>query len=129
MERLLGAEGFQICELEFVVAFDPRTRTPRPLARPLSLFAAVWMRIVEVLTSDTVLRRCMNCNRLFTAGGGTDRRLDSDQHRILYHRQKRAPACAGPAAAVRPAAQKQRPRPAELIAVISSALLDTEVAW
>ena len=40
----------------------------------------------------------MNCNRLFTAGGGTDRRLDSkfcsDQHRILYHRQKNAPLLA-----------------------------------
>jgi len=96
IERILGADGFGICDLEYVLVFDPQTRTPRRRLRIPNLFAALWMGMIDILMSDdTVLRRCGHCNELFAAGGESGRRLDakfcSDQHRVLYHRQKNAP--------------------------------------
>jgi len=97
LERIMGVDGFGIGafgvgEVQVHLIFDRRSGSARTMLTVKNLLTALWLRMAEVLTSDTVMRRCAHCNALFTAGPGTDRRLDarfcSDMHRVLYHRQK-----------------------------------------
>jgi hypothetical protein len=118
IEVLLGADGLMVCSLDFVLEFDPRTRAPRTQIRVRSLFAALWMKMIEQLTGDTVLRRCLHCDALFTAGRDSERRrLDtkfcSDHHRILYHRLKNAPP---PEPEPEPGQPRRRGRPRRAVA-------------
>lgn len=111
IERILGPDGFGVSDLEYCLVFDQQTRKPRRLLRIPNLFAALWVGLIDVLTNEEkVLRRCAHCNELFTAGGESGRRLDakfcSDQHRVLYHRQKNA-AASDPA----PGEPRRRGRP------------------
>jgi hypothetical protein len=98
LEKALGVDGFDLGNLKVHLIFDRRTGAPRTQILVPDLYTALFLRMVEVLTSDTVLRRCAHCNALFTAGSGTDRRLDakfcSDEHRVLFHRLKNASAVA-----------------------------------
>src|SRR5215469_7677238 len=57
IERILGADGFGICDLEYVLVFDPQTRTPRRLLRIPNLFAALWMGMIDILMSDDAVLR------------------------------------------------------------------------
>jgi hypothetical protein len=106
LEKTLGVDGFDLGDLKVRLIFDRRTGSPRTQILVPNLATALYLRMAEVLTSDTVLRRCAHCNVLFTAGSGTDRRLDakfcSDEHRVLFHRLKNAPPTETDAAADQP---------------------------
>jgi hypothetical protein len=95
LESHLGADGLRIAQLDVRLVFDQKARSLKTQLIVGDLFVALWLRMVEVVTSDTVLRRCAHCKALFTAGLGTDRRLDakfcSDEHRILFNSLKRTP--------------------------------------
>jgi hypothetical protein len=95
LEEIIGPDGWDIGRLKARLIFDRRTKAPRTQVVIPTLATALYWRMYEMLTSDTVIRRCGHCNALFTAGVGTDRRLDakfcSDEHRFLYHRLKNAP--------------------------------------
>jgi hypothetical protein len=111
IEKLLGPDGFDICDLRYALVVDPQTRKSCRRLRIPNLFAGLWIGMIEVLTNENrVLRRCAYCNELFTAGEDSNRRLDSrfcsDQHRVLYHRQKNAVTSASP-----PGEPRRRDRP------------------
>jgi hypothetical protein len=113
LEKTLGVDGFGLGDLKIRLIFDRRTGAPRTQILVPNLATALFLRMAEVLTSDTVLRRCAHCNVLFTAGGGTDRRLDAkfcnDEHRVLFHRLKNTPPTETDVAADQPR-RRGRPR-------------------
>ena len=96
VERLLGADGMRMhmASLDVRLVFDRRTMRAKTQITATDLFTLLWFRMIELFASETLLRRCAHCNALFTAGPGTDRRLDakfcSDEHRVLFHRLKNA---------------------------------------
>ena len=97
IEELLGADGIRMLsknELEVRIVFDRRSKTPKAQLKAKDLITALWLRMIELFTGETALRRCAHCSALFTAGVGTGRRLDalfcSDAHRYAYHRLKNA---------------------------------------
>jgi hypothetical protein len=112
-EKTFGVDGFGLGDLKVRLIFDRRTGAPRMQIVVPNLATALFLRMAEVLTSDTVLRRCAHCNALFTAGSGTERRIDakfcSDEHRVLFHRLKNALAAETDAAVEQPR-RRGRPR-------------------
>jgi hypothetical protein len=98
LAKFLGADGVTLTGVEVRLLFDERTQTLRTQQVAFDLRAALWLRLVEVLASDIVLRRCGHCNALFTAGLGTGRHLNakfcSDEHRVLFNSLKRTPRAA-----------------------------------
>ena len=98
LAKVLGTDGLRVAGVEVRLVFDERTQAPRTQQVALDLETALFLRLFDVLLSDTVLRRCKHCNALFTAGLGTDRHLNarfcSDEHRILFNSLKRTPKAA-----------------------------------
>jgi hypothetical protein len=60
---------------------------------PKALLDAIWLQLVEALAGDSQIRRCLQCDCWFAAGGRSGRRRDarfcSDEHRILFNSRKR----------------------------------------
>jgi hypothetical protein len=94
----LGADGVRLPGVEVRLVFDERTQALRTQQVAFDLRAALWLRLLEVMASDIVLRRCGHCNALFTAGLGTGRHLNArfccDEHRVLFNSLKRTPRAA-----------------------------------
>jgi hypothetical protein len=96
--QIFGPDGFELCGVHDTrVIYDQPKRTPRLVLTFKHLATLLWARLFDILMGDTaVLRRCAQCNNLFTAGVGTGRRGDakfcSDEHRALFHSLKRTPA-------------------------------------
>jgi hypothetical protein len=67
---------------------------PVTTAVPDTLLDAIWLQLAEALSGDAQIRRCLQCNAWFAAGGNFGRRREtkfcSDEHRILYNSLKRS---------------------------------------
>ena len=111
-EQFLGADGFRVGKLGAHIVFDRSTASTRVRLTAENLATALWLRLADVMASDLSLRRCQHCGRLFAGGKGTGRRLVahfcSDEHRVLYHRQKNA---APPESPPSPGEPRRRGRP------------------
>jgi hypothetical protein len=98
LAKFLGADGARLAGVEVRLVFDERTQALRTQQVAYDLMAALWLRLIEVMASDIVLRRCGHCNALFTAGLGTGRHLNArfccDEHRVLFNSRKRTPRAA-----------------------------------
>jgi hypothetical protein len=96
--QTFGADGFGLRGLETRIVFDPVEQKPRMRLVAHTLVTVLWARLFQALLSGLVIRRCAQCNKLFTAGTGTGRRLDakfcSDEHRVLFNSLKRTPRAA-----------------------------------
>jgi hypothetical protein len=80
--------------LNAAVVWDPATKALKWEFRSNTLLDALWLQLAQALTSATNFRQCEKCDRFFTAGRGTGRRLDakfcSDEHRIAFNSEKRS---------------------------------------
>jgi hypothetical protein len=114
--QILGADGFSfIGKPEIRIIYDQPKKTPLIQVTFENLGTLLWAHLFELLTSkDAVLRRCAQCNGLFLAGVGTERRLDAkfccDAHRALFHHMRRPRKALPPATDKAPARPRGRPR-------------------
>jgi hypothetical protein len=95
--QLFGPDGFSLSGVvDATIIYDQPKKTPQTIITFKHLATLLWAYLFKILMSDdVVLRRCAQCNNLFSAGVGTGRRGDakfcSDEHRSLFHNLKRSP--------------------------------------
>jgi hypothetical protein len=98
--QIFGPDGFGLRGAhETRIIYDHPKKAPRMVMVFNHLSTLLWAHLFEILMGDgVVLRRCAQCNNIFTAGVGTGRRGDakfcSDEHRAVFHNSRRGPRTA-----------------------------------
>jgi len=91
----LGPDGLESPGIKLRIVFDEQAQTLRTEQIVKDLSTALWLRQLEIMGSDTLMRRCGHCGAWFTAGMGTGRHLNArfctDAHRIAFNSLKRTP--------------------------------------